>query len=807
MVSFGLLAGAGFAGAYNWASGVYTYNRDAWMTDIQVEQAHTYQEDNLRIQMHAMHRDEVRDLVNSDINKINNSILVATLILSLAGEMLFEGQIPTDCPAFVLNAYMLCLGSASFFLSLSILFGICASSEAYKSAARMLTRTIRPQWNAHFKKLRAREATENTACFEEKPLRSIMMPPLASRLKKAWKDTNDEKVQDFPGRAGCWTERRASSPEARISPRSSTTARRSSARRSRSESPAAERKSSLRAKLGTLGIPSERTLDVRQTSEETLEEDSEAGEPEEEELIRLEEIGRLFWHKIWHSSSQEWAQYSSCMFKCLAFGTKNLLDACGYLSVGSLYSGYGDAWAFWAVQILFTVINIIITKFLLSKFQGAKIRKRMLSWILAQDAQTVATFVSAGPLFCVMAAATSMEFLDRILIPLCYSSHTFVTIFFVGVFVDGQAAASAFWQNSADLERTDDGWTPLTQVAEAAVEDDDVPRRGRLTQELDEMAEDMGIIPEPSAEAPLPTVLLSNGMQVIKALWSCALCWALWGAIFGMDFKNSEAAMPEFIGGPTVLKVQTLYMASPNPYFKPHALVCPRNQVFVADKYRVFELTERNTVAQTFPCDVNGTIADIAATCSMNTCWPVVLLDGYPPMVLDCSTGEQSPLLQAKNPASKIATQATERLGPSHSLFASVDDDVIQYGWSLGRTGWAPLWDVAKVRNGGVLGLDVAGNRLLMFHNHGLVESQDLKTGAQCGLWALPNENAVLGGGCAYDEEESSSSVLVLAERGHGVMLLRAFLPAMEECEGLPRSVSALRGSSLGLRRNKSIRK
>ena len=97
-MSFGLLVGAALAGVYNWASGVYSYNRDAWMTDIQVEQAHVYQEDNLQIQLKAMQREEVRDLVNSDLNRINNSLLVATLILSLAGEMLFEGQIPTGLP-------------------------------------------------------------------------------------------------------------------------------------------------------------------------------------------------------------------------------------------------------------------------------------------------------------------------------------------------------------------------------------------------------------------------------------------------------------------------------------------------------------------------------------------------------------------------------------------------------------------------------------------------------------------------------------------------------------------------------------
>lgn len=111
---------------------------------------------------------------------------MATLILSLSGEMLFEGQIPTDCPAFVLNAYMLCLGSAVFHLSFCILFGISASSKAYRRASTLLTRSIRPQWRAHFNKMQQRKATENTASFESKPFSRIMLLlGQGNRLKRA----------------------------------------------------------------------------------------------------------------------------------------------------------------------------------------------------------------------------------------------------------------------------------------------------------------------------------------------------------------------------------------------------------------------------------------------------------------------------------------------------------------------------------------------------------------------------------------------------------------------------------------------
>ena len=53
-------------------------------------------------------------------------------------------------------------------------------------------------------------------------------------------------------------------------------------------------------------------------------------------------------------SNQEWQKCCNCMFKCVARGTTNLVEACGYLAVGTLYGGYREAWAFWAVQILFS---------------------------------------------------------------------------------------------------------------------------------------------------------------------------------------------------------------------------------------------------------------------------------------------------------------------------------------------------------------------------------------------------------------------------------------------------------------------
>lgn len=91
MFSLLILVGGSLTAAYSWSTSVYSYNREAWMTDIQILQNHDYQYDNLQIATHTMSRDQIRDRTNAAITKLNNYILVTTLIIALAAEMLVEG--------------------------------------------------------------------------------------------------------------------------------------------------------------------------------------------------------------------------------------------------------------------------------------------------------------------------------------------------------------------------------------------------------------------------------------------------------------------------------------------------------------------------------------------------------------------------------------------------------------------------------------------------------------------------------------------------------------------------------------------
>eukprot|EP00913_Durusdinium_trenchii_P021920 g20597.t1 len=396
-----------------------------------------------------------------------------------------------------------------------------------------------------------------------------------------------------------------------------------------------------------------------------------------------------------------------------------------------------------------------------------------LRWIMQEHPLVLACLVASGPLWCVIAAATSWVIMDRFFIPLCYGTHFLVNVYFVSQFTsdvssesDPEAPRSAQpaargtasaegeeseevacvleaspWDSAGELE-----WGSLpTQPTEAspgsACAQHAAPARPHAAPE----AEESPVAQRRVHKDFLPGNMLRWGTKVVACFWASALLWAVHGAWFGMDFKNRKAAVPTWGDTPPLLEVSEMTMATPSPFWRPHALVCPRNQVFITDRYHVYELRENNTEVKRYPCSVNGTIADVAATCGRHSCWPVVLVKGVPPLVLDCSTGRSSPLLQTETRAGRIATSAQGTNG-----------DTV-----------------------GVLGMDLVDNKLLVFHQGGFVQVQDMSSGRLCSTFALDSSGAVIGGGCGNVDY---SSILVLVKKGHGTALMRATLPSLKDC-------------------------
>lgn len=844
VVGFGIAAAAGLAGAYNWATNLYSYNRNAFMTDIQVEQEHAYQEDNLRIAMHEMDREEVRDLMQNCINKINNTILVTTLILSLAGEMLFEGQIPPDCAPFVLNAYMLCLGSAIFHLVLSIVFGLFASSEAYETSTHFLTRRIKPQWKENFQKMRRRKRCELTQAFEEKPLTVMLKPALAGRCHRVWRemwrggDHNDgtASAASFPRGVtpGNYEAMEAVFASEEHANRGSASSQQDLERQGEASSaPTVKIRSALRRGDSALQASSN-------------------WKPED-----------------WEEAEKDWLHFTTCMFKCVSLGTKNLLEACSYLCIATLYGDYKNAWVFWATQIIFTSLNVLMMHFFITREKDKDFPtmppciKGCLStrWL---PPCLVALIPATGPMLIAAAATVPIDAMDCFLIPVGYLSHVAVLGFFFSYFchannvTDDELALRELIEsesgevppslvfcamdqccNGPDLNnfelsprhRREESEVTVPECSSGELYTPDqsscsANKKRRRPPPLDTGAVETERntfsarstcptlctertrneeLPPPEPKTPrtrarsmfvmntakmnpgvraMPDFMLCRGLFILMLLWVSALIWALHNA-YTKDFrdrKNWPQWMEQiFSTHLETLEVENFRFRLPSPYFQPHAVTCPvERKFFLADRFRVFELLEADAgihAPRHYPCDVNGTISDLAAVCSHDDCWPVVLLDSSPPEVYDCKQGKAWPLLQAPGSPRRLATRGTPGGSGLDVIFVSEMDQVVQYAKSERRRGFRPEWVVVEDKEK-VLALDVVDNRLVIFKSNGRVEYQDLDTGTMCGEWSLPAGQKVIGGGCARGDW-----IHILVREGRSVHILKSKLPEVAQCQ------------------------
>lgn len=810
-------AGLAIGGVYGWASWTYSYNREAWMNDAQVKQAHVYQYDQLQITAHSIAREEVRDRTQAKITKLSNYILVTTLVLALAAEMLVEGQIPPDCADFVLNVYMLCLGSAMLYLVLSILFGVAASNVVYERSAELLTDKVPPPWQIIDERMRRRKAQELTKAFEKRPWKEMFMPPLM-RHPKFGARIKEWRISKFLSRMyqSLWSGTHKPG-ESNGRPASIASGDEYEPLATNSRPAPKEVSEPIRSRMTCSTVDDSRPSVAEELRHATIWEKNEGFERDQNmraELLRdhagckpgverhLHAI-REDYLEVWVEFESLWAALLRQSGLCASLGFKNLLEAYGYYSMATLYGAYGSqAWAFWAVQIIFTSLNAIIMQFIF-RFENR--------WR--------ASLVSLGPLCCAVSATTFWAWLDRVLVPLCYVCHFLQSCqtFFILVDIPTEGAEeepNRTMQTIAEQMKLSQGL--LCETAEAtgrkerprefqrtvsAFEDGELypesplpgtRRAHRLTHLDEENWTDDAVEPEgPPVNttqysqknsrdtAALASQLMRGGRLVVTSLWCFSVLWAIRKSVYGIGFRNSMAVLKMPLpAGPPVAGVMTLGTNWPSPYFKPRSVVCPKGRVFIGDEFRVFEL-QRGSQVVPYPCDVDGRIADVAADCNETDCWPVILVENRNLAVLDCSTGSRRALLQARAPAERFA-QADHM----HS-YAAHNGQVVEYLWSSRRNGWAPQWTVAEVGKGTVQAMDVVADRLLIF-SKGIVEVRNLESGKVCGTWNLPQ--LVFGAGCAFD---GARAVLLLGLRpgaeeagnNKGVELMCAELRGPQDCE------------------------
>merc|ERR1711971_1175777 len=100
------MGGTGIQSAFAWA----TFNRDGFSENVAMQQNQQYQKKNYHISWIAVARDDIRDMMSISVNRINNYMLVATLILSLSAAFLIGVPFSNSEPDFVQYSFYICIG-------------------------------------------------------------------------------------------------------------------------------------------------------------------------------------------------------------------------------------------------------------------------------------------------------------------------------------------------------------------------------------------------------------------------------------------------------------------------------------------------------------------------------------------------------------------------------------------------------------------------------------------------------------------------------------------------------------------------
>ena len=121
----------------------FLYNRDNFMFDRKIDQERIYHTQKMRISQVLLFRDDLRDLFELTIKKMDHYLIINVLLLLFAGGFFYEGRLPQSSPAWLLWVWSMAIGSSIAFLSLSIWFAIHASITAQTFATRLLTQWLR----------------------------------------------------------------------------------------------------------------------------------------------------------------------------------------------------------------------------------------------------------------------------------------------------------------------------------------------------------------------------------------------------------------------------------------------------------------------------------------------------------------------------------------------------------------------------------------------------------------------------------------------------------------------------------------
>eukprot|EP00931_Biecheleriopsis_adriatica_P092462 TRINITY_DN66268_c0_g1_i1.p1 TRINITY_DN66268_c0_g1~~TRINITY_DN66268_c0_g1_i1.p1 ORF type:complete len:806 (+),score=149.99 TRINITY_DN66268_c0_g1_i1:87-2420(+) len=723
-----MMAGAGSALFYNWLSDNFSYNRDAWMADIAVMQAHGFQKDNMDVAVHAMCRDAIRDRQTSISTQLGNNLLSTTLFLAMAMDVYVSGVLPDRTADFVLNLYMITLGSSVIWLLLSIGAAVACIMVMYTSSSQILTANMEMLWQRLDDKM-SNYGELLTANFEHRTIKELFTPPMAKMVKKRSKDLMRGT------RAASWVARICERVESR------------------------ERPDSRRSSSGPEG-------------EAVPDGDEDQIKPEAADADHFREIV-LAYRDEWIDRERVWLPMQSHSRLFALLGMKALLDAWGYFTLAKYYGVQSAGWEMWFGQTVFIFLAVSMIPLLLSLSIEAKFQLH------------TAVGMGWGPLSALVGATSCHTWVVRIFVPLSFAFHFWTNL--QGLILYGGPRRQIEEQADEHITSIKRRRSSRSSASSGNLaEEQDSPGLPEQAPDWSASKRSISAVLGVSYDSPddrdaqltqsriYNANILFAARFFITSLWFIGVCWSvcmMYGSdalplcpLTGAKLQNTVLPSPHFqpssiTGGEegvehVASKHDRLYSAANDAtafiqvalqvqnMTTPGAAAAAESashgrRLFMADRFQIFEFVDNYSTPRSVDCEVNSTIADIALGCSQDgPCLLRALLHASPPIVVNCATGQEEKLLRSPEaPAVRFTALNRDTIVVAHG------NELVRYEWSQKHAAWSPTWSVvdAALLHMNSTSPDLSAARDLIAVAAGeTLQVFNFSTGHQCGRWKLP---------------------------------------------------------------------
>lgn len=723
------------------------YNQSGYLANVSLRQAQIYQKKNYNLSWVSVARDDVRGMMSISVNRINNYMLVAVFVFSVAANALFfVPSFDTSCPDFVLNSFWLCTGLSIAFLSLSIMFGIKGQSSAFVNTMRLLTWELRPE-------------NPSTMDFDY--------------LKQAYK-FEDEGMKEFlrvPGLMNAKFKLTTAHPEAA----NSNSVLPEGSKPSRKKKPDIYGTSLHEGSR----LEGDETVSKTSTVEQLY--------PETNELLYLARFVNYM---------QLWLPYESNSKYCIGLGFIALSQGGAYFSLGVLSWGQHSGGFLMALEMIAIFVSITIMIYQ----SNYKAKNNYLG-------VGVITLFIAGPTFAAIGALINdPQWVRKVFAPLTCLAHA--SLYF-GIFLysyvqtkdpsyftreyvvgphgqrftrnwrDGSLSSNKGSKDSSSIEFLDLATTPskadrhtyfsppspsLKAKAKQrgrSYSQDNLELGGSYMQDGVELESEVCQQLQEDAKSHAVQARSANSIRAMLIVASI-----LWLALFFLEI--SEAVSKSYVSSflPS-LDLQSVPVSWPKGTLGLLALSCGQSgELFVANRFQVFRVNPYvgSVVAQTCR-GLNQMISDVSVACTPQDCLVEVLAVNTS-TVIDCASGTTTPLLQAPASATRF-TIGTVDLHPGQSqstLLAIQAGSVIEYRMNLvgNAVSWSAINQRTDLDGTSLLNLDIQRQQLYLFGMKTLadgsvsnwLEVRGLLTFESRGVWALSAKDQPIVSGCADSNGE-----------------------------------------------------